>query len=386
MRTLIHLNFWVRPIELGDEDQIISLLLRSLLNFFTLKIYCLGHSQLCLYFTIYRITRMKGPGAPLSRLHRAYILEGMLVSLVAALPSMESIRSLSIRAAKSQIWPDDYASKTFTVRDLVLESCSINTKRLYDILEAFKALHSFTYDSDYRYEKCRRDERAKFDPFWVRKVLSFHVISTLEFLTLLSHDKDRHWMWNIRCFQTLHNLHTEMQLLLEEKNHYRDYRSLMGALPPNLETLKLECSGLGDELMIAKLITTLAQVKTRCVPALKKVEVITRNRVQDFNTSITMTYVLVTISPSWQPKSATLLKPYSKPVTHKGSNPSSMPLTQLCSNIMNAKMKRRSNECQQCECLTQHVEMCLLAYVELAVTLYLRIWCLVKRFLTLCMR
>ena len=61
----------------------------------------------------------------------------------------------------------------------------------------------------------------------------------------------------------------------------------MGALPPNLETLKLEYSGLGDELMIVKLITTLAQVKTRCVPALKKVEVITRNRVQDFNTSIT---------------------------------------------------------------------------------------------------
>ena len=230
---------------------------------------------------------MNGPGAPLSRLHRAQIPEGMLLGLVAALPSMESIHSLGIRAFESQIWPNDFASKTFTVRILVLERCSINTKCLCDILEAFKALHPFIYDSDYRYEKSCRDERAGFDPFWVRKVLSFHAISTLESLTLLSHDKDRHWMANIRCFQTLHNLHTEMQLLLKEKNHYRDYRSLMGALPPILETLKLERSGLGDELMIAKLITTLAQVTTRCVPALKKVEVITRNRVQDFNASIT---------------------------------------------------------------------------------------------------
>ena len=100
------------------------------------------------------------------------------------------------------------------MRDLVLEMCSINTKRLCDILEAFKALHSFTYDPDYRYEKSyeksRRDERAGFDPFWVRKVLSFHGISTLESFTLLSHDKNRHLMGNIRCFQTLYNCYTEM--------------------------------------------------------------------------------------------------------------------------------------------------------------------------------
>ena len=144
-----------------------------------------------------------------------------------------------------------------------------------------------TYDSDYRYEKSRRDEQAGFDPFWVRKVLSFRAISTLESLTLLSHDKNRHWMGNIHCFQILPNLHTEMPLLLKEEDHYRKYRSLVEALPPNLETLKLECSGLGDELMIAKLITTLAQLKPWCVPELKKVEVIIRNGVQDFNTSIT---------------------------------------------------------------------------------------------------
>ena len=278
---------WVLPIELGDEDQIISLLLMSLPNLSTLKIDCLGPSQNCLKFTIYRIARMKGPGAPLSRLHHTQITEGELLDLVAALASMRSIHCLGITASGSETWPDKFASKTFTVRDLVFERCSINTKRLCDILEAFKALHSFTYDSDYRYEKSRRDERAGFDPFWARKVLSFHAISTLESLTLLSHDKDRHWMGNIRCFQTLHNLHTEMQLLLKEENHLRKWNSLVIALPPNLETLKLECSGLGDELMIAKLITTLAQLKTLFVPALKKVEVMTRNGVQDFNTSIT---------------------------------------------------------------------------------------------------
>lgn len=91
-------------------------------------------------------------------------------------------------------------------------------------------------------------------------------------------------MGSLCGFGALHGLHTETQLLLREADMSYDETSLARALPPKLETLELECSRLEEGKQIGKSISALAKLKAKFVPALRKVEGLTRNDVEDFET------------------------------------------------------------------------------------------------------
>ena len=280
---------WLRYIHAGSEDPIISMLILLLPNLSTLKFEYLGDGQECLCSTLSRITKMKGPDVPLSRLRHVQIPHSWelgdfkLFDLFLSLPSVRSIHGTGMFA------PDNVAClntklapRTSNLEDLTLTTCWVDPQVLFTYLEAFKALRSFTYDAG---EKILdMISPPVFDPFWTRSGLYAFARSTLESLTLLSHDKERNFMGSIRDFEAVRNLHTETQLLLRKSDMYHDETSLARALPAKLETLKLECSGLDDETQIAKLISTLARLKTEYVPELRKVEVITRNGVEDFDT------------------------------------------------------------------------------------------------------
>ena len=278
------ISCWMRCIRSGCEDPIISLLLLLLPNLSTLKLNHLGEELEHLWGTLYHITNMKSSAAPLSRLRHVQVPRYLeLVDIFAALPSVRSIHGFNIHESVTDAdWDSNLAPRTSKLEDLTLATCLINPKRFFEFLETFEALRSFTYHSDI--EKIRNNQRMEFDPFWIRSGLSACARSRLQSLTLLSYDKKRNFMGDIRCFRALRHLHTETQLLLRQASMHHDETSLARTLPPKLEILKLECSGLGDEIGIARLISALAKLKKEYVPGLREVEVVTRNGISDFNT------------------------------------------------------------------------------------------------------
>ena len=278
---------WLDFIRSGSEIPTLSLLLLLLPNLSTLKLQCLGENEECLYRTLRHITNMKGAGTPLSRLRHVKIPHSLkydglkLVKLFAALPSIKSIHGLGIRADDPELhWEVEQAPRTSNLEDLTLTSCRLSSKRLFDLLEGFRVLRSFTYDSDRTSFRLFRE--AKLEPFWIRSAVFAFTRSTLESFTFLSHDSERRFMGDIRGFEAIRHLHTETQLLLHESKVHRNGLSLARALPRKLQTLKLVCSGPGDEVDIARWISGLVKLKKECVPDLRRVELFTRNGVKDF--------------------------------------------------------------------------------------------------------
>ena len=232
-----------------------------------------------MYFSVLYTASTQIKDAPLSRLRHVQASRLNLLGLLSSLPTVTSVHGLGITANDDDGGDGVQPPLNLNVRDLVFTECSINPKRLFEFLNGFQALRSFTYNYDHGSEEPRRD----FDFAWVRSGLYVYTKSTLESLTLLSHNTAHHWMEDIRSFSSLRSLHTESQLLFTET--YRSRGSLILALPPNLETLKLECSGKDDEIGIARLILWLAEDKQRRVPALRKLEIITRNGIEDLDAS-----------------------------------------------------------------------------------------------------
>ena len=285
---------WLRYIQTGSEDPIISMFILLLPNLSTLKFEYLSDGQECLYGTLYRITRMKGPEVPLSRLRHVQIphsweLGGFkLFDLFLSLPSVRVIHDTGMFAPNNDACLDNkLKSRTSNLEDLALTTCWVGPKILFTYLEAFKTLRSFTYDAGAKIPDMIPP--PKIDSFWIRSGLYAFRRSTLESLTVLSHDRDRDFMGSIRGFEAVRSLHIETQLLLRESDMFHDETSLARALPSKLETLKFKCSGLGDEPRIAKLISALAKLKAEYVSELREIEVLTRNGVEDFDTE-THTY------------------------------------------------------------------------------------------------
>ena len=284
-------EFWKRnrwP-ELKDEASVIPLLLLLLPNLSTLKVKCLSVIDTGWFYGMLKvITTMKGPGTPLSYLRHAQMPDMRLLSYMVALPSMTSLHGLAINLPEAEHEPDDLISETSNLKHLGFTRCSIHPKRLFGILTAFRELRSFTYVSKDAYEHSHHESQAHrtviFDPSWVCAGLSAFTSSTLESLTLISRNNVGNFMGDIRGLRQLRNLHTESQLLLGEDYQNRKGISLAEVLPPNLETLKLECSRF-EEVRIARHISILAEQKKDYVPALRKVEVFIRKGVQGFNAS-----------------------------------------------------------------------------------------------------
>ena len=286
---------WLRWVRSGVEFPAPSLLFPLLLlppNLTHLEIqYRLGSHEHT-YATLCRIVKMKGPGVPLSRLRHVKIsnslapMELKCVSLFAALPSIASIEGREVRDPGIEANPDiELAPRTSGVREIAFIDCSINLKALIGFLECSKALRSFTYHR-LSSEIAETDERGRFDPRRLCSDVRVLAGSTLQSLSILSQAKGEDYMGDLHGFVNLRYLRTEIQLLLSGPIADCARASIARALPSRLETLELVCRGRSyEEFWLAKLLFGLAEMKTECVPALRKVEIITHYGPQDLDTS-----------------------------------------------------------------------------------------------------
>ena len=273
---------WMTEIFHGNEDPIVSLLLILLPKLATLRLEGLGSERAELRYTLDRIARMKIPNAPLSLLHHvdllcAWDMSGARIPrLFAALPSIRSIHveQIGTHISFSNLSITEAAPQASKLEELTLFNCRVSLKSLKYILTGLKALRSFTFVAT-RY--------LNFDSTWFRDLLFAVAGSTLESLTLLTRDEKRNVIEDLRIFKYLRNLHVETQILLDYFPIGFDEASLAKALPPNLQTLTLECSGQGDEFVIGKYISKLAQMKKELLPQLQEVDVSLRNGTKDFN-------------------------------------------------------------------------------------------------------
>ena len=273
---------WMPELDDGNEDPVISLLLLRLPNLSKLRFEGFGSERANLRDTLDRIARMESPNAPLSLLRHVDLLCGWDVSGArllrhfTALPSIRSIHveQIGTHVSFSNLTVTELTPQTSKLEKLTLLRCRVSLKSLNYILAGLKALRSFTFVAE-RY--------LEFDSIWFRDALFAVAGSTLESLTLLSRNEKRNVMGDVRVFENLRDLHTETQLLLDGFAFGCDETSLAKALPPNLQTLKLECSGQGDEMFIGRNISKLAELKKDLVPQLKEVEISTGNGIRDFN-------------------------------------------------------------------------------------------------------
>ena len=275
---------WLHNVQFGAEvpgPSILFPLLLLPLNLLTLDLEFRSHNHWYSYATLCCIMEMKGPGAPLSRLRHAEIhsfsepMDFKLITLFAALPSIISIRGSGIHTSWTYADPDTkLAPRSSNLRELVLTDSSINANSLIGFLESFKALRSFTYHRLWS-EKLNINRKRIFDPYRLCCGLRASAGSTLESLNILSDAEDEDYMGDLRCFENLRHLHTEVQLLLSGPISCCASTCLARALPPKLETLALVCRGAYEECRLATMLLGLAEMKTQCVPALEKVEIFT---------------------------------------------------------------------------------------------------------------
>ena len=272
---------WKCEIPLGSEDHVLSLLFFLLPNLSKLRLEGFGSERAKLHDTLDRIARTESPNPPLSSLRHVDLLcawdvrGARMLRLFTALPSIRSIHveRLGNHVSYSDLSITELAPQSSKLEELTLLNCQISFESLEYILTGLNALRSFTFVAT---------KYLDFHSTWFRDAL-FAVAPKLESLTLLTRDEKRNVIADLRIFKSLRNLHTETQLLLDYFLIHLDEASLAKALPPNLQTLTLECSGQGDRFAIAKYLAKLAELKKYLVPQLKEVEVCTRNGIQDFN-------------------------------------------------------------------------------------------------------
>ena len=290
---------WVTQIRHGNEDFTVSLLLLLLPKLSKLRFKGFGRERAKLCDTLDHIARMKSPNAPLSILRHVDLLcawdvwGARILRHFTALPSIRSIHveQMDIHTSYSHLSIIELEPQASKLEELTLLNCQISFESLSYILAGLNALRSFTFVAE-RY--------LQFDSTWFRDILFAGAGSTLESLTLLTRYEKRNVIGDLRIFESLRNLHTEIQLLLDYFPIDFDEASLAKALPPNLQTLTLECSGQGDEFAIATYISKLAEMKKDLVPQLKEVEVFTRNGIRDFNEPLDCAHFAITEDHSYE--------------------------------------------------------------------------------------
>lgn len=282
-----HSREWIQEIEKGDQGPVFGLLLLLLPNLSTLRIKRFGYTDERLFETLERVAAMRGTELPLSKLKKIELLHAdryefedlYPVIQFAALPSVNSISGRIHCFGQSNGVYQSLPPRSSNVEELVFISSSITPEIIFDFLEGFKALRIFTYHSGHLDDE--NAGRGTVDPFWIRAALLAHARTSLESLTLCSHTMKRRYMGNIRSFENLNTLVTDLQMLLHE-GQLDDRASLADALPAKLETLKLHYFEHGGEDKIPALILKLVEMKIRRVPRLRELKVVTRKGIGNF--------------------------------------------------------------------------------------------------------
>ena len=181
---------WVQPLENGDEDPILALLLLLLPNLATLTFEttenAFTNSKQLHERVIHRVATKQMSGTPLSHLRHAQVSRLKLLSIAASLPSMKSIHGFEIKVddVDAETWPDGSTFPKADLTDLVFTECSINSKRVVSFLKDFRALQSFTYNPSYESETDFRNGQEKLNPRCLISGLFIYASSTLRSLTL----------------------------------------------------------------------------------------------------------------------------------------------------------------------------------------------------------
>ena len=274
---------WLRKVKSGIDFIPLSLLYPLVLlppNLSTLELEYQFGSHTETYPTLCQIVKMRGPGAPLSRLRHVTIsnhhsqMDFKFVTLFAALPSIVSIKSEGIEPFEADDDPDtELVPRTTVLRKLDFFECSIEMKRLIGFLENFKGLRDFSY----RHRRFLAEIRGEtvFDPYALCCGLRASVGSTLVSLSIKpsNYECDK-YLGDLRGFTNLRHLFTDHHLLLpSDPDACCPTTSSVRALPPKLETLTVGCTKPYKELEVAKFLLELPQMKTECVPALETVTV-----------------------------------------------------------------------------------------------------------------
>ena len=273
---------WNTEIDDGNEDPIVSLLFLLLPNLSRLRFTGFGSGRAKIRDTLNCIAKMESPNARLSLLRHVDLLcdwdmwGARILRHFIALPSIRSIHveRMGAHISYSDLSVTELESQTSKLEELTLLDCKVSSRSLNFVLTGLNALRSFTFVAT---------KYLDFDFTWVCDAVFAVAGATLESLTVLTRNEKRNVIADIRIFENLRNLHTETQLLLDYFPIHFDDTSLAKALPANLQTLTLECSGQGDDFVIARYISKLAQMKNNLVPQLKEVKVSTRNGIINFN-------------------------------------------------------------------------------------------------------
>ena len=271
---------WIAAIEYGDEDPILALLVLILPKLTTLSLNKLGCTDARLFKTLSQVSGIGNQPPPASRLTKIryqkknaeYYNSLSALRPFAALPWVKSLSAWNIRDNDSghntyyEYWFSPLIP--FNVVDLQFHSSSIGRKRFAQFVESFRGLESFTWSGLF----LGRDEAASrsFDPFWVCAALLTHA-KTLVSLTLVFHQTERSFIGDIRSFEVLKFLDTEVHLLLRERD-FLEANSLAYLLPANIEKLCLRSMETDDD-EILPLISGMARNKI-WLPSLHEVTIV----------------------------------------------------------------------------------------------------------------
>lgn len=260
-------------IETGDEDYIIAMLLVLLRNVQCLTLGRIGYSHEKFTATLQRIS--KTPGTPALLKLKEVTLNNefsgpdpnawLAIKLFAVLPAMESITAMEVEVDESTT-DDEYRLQPYSsgVTSLVFRACSIDSKRLYEFLEGFKALRHFTYT-------CVDDGHRPFEPFWIRIALLAHAKTSLTYLDLRSGVAASSILGSLRELKALQRLNTDLELLVGFVGSPR--KQLADVLPLSIEQIHLHDFDFGSPKTIENLITRAAEDKREHLPNLKELRV-----------------------------------------------------------------------------------------------------------------
>ena len=213
-------EYWLAPIDRGDEGPLIALLLILLPNLREVQMRIdFGIRDFCIT-EVLDVIAYNNDSCSLSKLHSVgleYVkntetddgfLDFEYVRTFAALPSVTSIHSYIVGSDADDLFDTLTASGLFTnITNLSFVKCSINPKIMSEFLSSTLDLQRFFYSPKY-------GNFLNFDPFWIRTALLANARETLKTLTILADGQPGHFMGSLEPFMSLQYVQTDLRLLI----------------------------------------------------------------------------------------------------------------------------------------------------------------------------
>ncbi|CAF9925405.1 MAG: hypothetical protein HETSPECPRED_005827 [Heterodermia speciosa] len=259
-----------KDIEDGNDDIVAVLLLSLLPEVRTLRFRCVRLIPSICIFVIERIACDPTTTA-LSHLttvevdfNQSLYTSGDALNMLAAcaaLPSLKTLRGSNI-GHETYFRSRNLSTAISNVTELALRKFSTDSDSLSTFLSMFQSLSNFTYES-----LGPRDSTLwPLDPKDLIFVLQRCAENSLRHLTMYSGEDDGPWMGSLAAFSKLAYVHTDWQLLVDERNP-SNYQ-LVRKLPRSLQQLYLRVEPDFDVEARSNLIKSLVFAKPISFPVL----------------------------------------------------------------------------------------------------------------------